>query len=283
VGDPIPIDDPGDPRLADFAADDPRRRRAEIERAAADAGYVVLEGPVLVRRLAASGRRARAVVVTPAQEAALRDVLGAIDAPVYVAPQPVLEALVGFRFHRGALASAERFSPLGVAALARGARRLAVLEGIADLENLGAIFRNAAAFALDGVLLDPTCADPLYRRALRVAVGHTLTVPFARADRWPEALDELRAAGFVLAALTPAGDVTLADVRRQVASRGAATWRDARVALLLGSEGPGLSAAALARADLRVRIPLAPAVDSLNVAAASALAFAEVADDAALA
>ena len=283
MGAPIPIDDPADPRLADFAADDPRRRRAEIERAAAAAGYVVLEGPLLVRRLAASGRRVRAVVVTPAQAAALGDVLAAIDAPVYVAPQPVVEALVGFRFHRGALASADRFAPLDPAAVTRGTRRLAVLEGIADLENLGAIFRNAAAFGLDGVLLDPTCGDPLYRRALRVAVGHTLTLPFARADRWPDALDDLRAAGFLLAALTPAGDVPLADLARQVASGDDAKWRAARVALLLGSEGPGLSAAALARADLRVRIPLAPAVDSLNVAAASAVAFAQVADPGALA
>jgi tRNA G18 (ribose-2'-O)-methylase SpoU len=242
----------------------------------------VLEGPLLVRRLVASGRRVRAVVVTPAQAQALHDVLADLEAPVYVAPQPVLEALAGYRFHRGALATADRVAPVDLATLTRGARRLAVLEGIADLENLGALFRNAAAFGLDGVLLDPTCGDPLYRRALRVAVGHVLTVPFARAERLADALDDLHAAGFVLAALTPSGDVPLAALARQLAAEGAADRRARRVALLLGSEGPGLSEATLARADLRVRIPLAPAVDSLNVATAGAVAFAHVADPAVL-
>ena len=163
------------------------------------------------------------------------------------------------------LAVADRAPPPDLAALLRRRRLLAVLEGVNDHENLGALFRNAAALGVDGVLLGPRCADPLYRRSVRVSMGHVLRVPFAALPGpWPAVAGRLRAAGLRVAALTPAPDaVPLA----------AAGLGSERVALLLGAEGPGLSAEALAAADVRVRIPMAPGVDSLNVATAAAVAF----------
>jgi tRNA G18 (ribose-2'-O)-methylase SpoU len=257
-----PIDDPADPRLADFAGDDPRLRRRELEQAARDAGYLIVEGAYAVRRLIGSGRRVRAVLVDATQHAALRDVLDDLDAAVYLGTRELIEATVGYAFHRGAIASADRDDGVDAAALLATATRIAVLEGVGDIENLGSIFRNAAAFGLDGVLLDPRTADPFGRRSIRVSMGHVLTTPWARARAWPDALADARAAGFTVAALTP-GDAVPID-------RLPATGR---LALLLGAEGPGLSAGALAASDLRVRIPMAPGVDSLNVAAASAIAF----------
>lgn len=258
-----PIDDPADPRLADFAGDDPRRRRRELEQAARDGGYLIVEGAYAVRRLIGSGRRVRAVLVDAPQHAALRDVLDDLDAPVYLGTRELIEATVGYAFHRGAIASADRDDGVAMAGLLLSATRIAVLEGVGDIENLGSIFRNAAAFGLDGLLLDPRTADPFGRRSVRVSMGHVLTTPWARARAWPGALADARAAGFTVAALTPADGAVPID-------RLPATGR---IALLLGAEGPGLSAAALAASDLLVRIPMAPGVDSLNVAAASAIAF----------
>jgi tRNA G18 (ribose-2'-O)-methylase SpoU len=262
-----PIDDPQDPRLADFAAADPQLRRREVEQAARDAGYLVVEGGFAVRRLIASGRQVRAVLVDATQHAALADVLDGLDAPVYLGTRGLIEATVGYAFHRGAIASADRDDGVEPAALFAGAGRIAVLEGVGDIENLGSIFRNAAAFGLDGVLLDPRTADPFGRRTIRVSMGHVLTTPWARARAWPAALTDARAAGFCVAALTPGDDAVPID-RLPLAGR---------IALLLGAEGPGLSTGALALADVRVRIPMAPGVDSLNVAAASAVAFHRVA------
>jgi len=262
----IPVDDPDDPRLADFAATDPVHRRREIERAARAAGFLVAEGALAVRRLIASGRPLRAVLVDAAQRVALADALAPIEAPVYLGTRRLIEATLGYPFHRGAIASADRDDGISPAALVTGARTLAVLEAISDLENLGAIFRNAAAFGVDGVLLDPRCADPFARRSVRVSMGHVLTVPWARAAAWPDALSDLRAAGFTVAALTPAPSAVPID--RMPAGP---------IALVLGTEGPGLEEAAMAAADLRVRIPMAPGVDSINVAAASAVAFHRVA------
>lgn len=263
----IPLDDPADPRLADYAAEDPRLRRREIERAARDGGFMIAEGSLAVRRLIASGRPVRSVLVDATQHAALADVLETVQAPVYLAPRGLIEATLGYAFHRGAVASATRDDGIAPEALLAGGGRIAVLEGLGDLENLGSIFRNAAAFGLDGVLLDPRTADPFARRSIRVSVGHALTVPWARAARWPDALADVRAAGFLLAALTPGPGAVPID--RLPAGR--------PVALMLGAEGPGLGDEALAAADLRVRIPMAPGVDSLNVAATSAIAFHRVA------
>jgi tRNA G18 (ribose-2'-O)-methylase SpoU len=261
------INDADDPRLEDFAATDPRQRRREVEQATRDAGYLVVEGAFAVRRLIGSGRPLRAVLVDATQHAALADVLDGLEAPVYLGSRTLIEATLGYAFHRGAIASADRDDGLEPAVLLAAATRIAVLEGIGDLENLGSIFRNAAAFGIEGVLLDPRTADPFARRPIRVSMGHTLTVPWARARAWPDALADARAAGFTIAALTPGDDAIPID--RLPASR--------RIALMLGAEGPGLSAASLAATDLRVRIPMAAGVDSLNVAAASAIAFHRVA------
>jgi tRNA G18 (ribose-2'-O)-methylase SpoU len=173
--------------------------------------------------------------------------------------------VVGFHLNRGVLAVADRAARPEAADLVRDARLVAVLEGVNDHENLGALFRNAAALGVDGVLLGPRCADPLYRRSVRVSMGHVLRVPFTELPGpWPDSLELLRAAGLRIAALTPA------PAAEPLAAAGLGGQR---VALLLGAEGPGLTAEALAAADVRVRIPMATGVDSLNVATAAAVAF----------
>ena len=177
-----------------------------------------------------------------------------------------MKAVTGFDIHRGAVAAADRLPLPAVAELVARRRRIAILEGINDHENLGVLFRNAAAFGIEAVVLDPTCADPLYRRSVRVSMGHVLRVPFARAERWPAALTELAGAGFDVVALTPRRDaVPVEELDRY--------RRHGRVAVLVGSEGPGLSPGALHLASVAARIPMAPGVDSLNVAAAAAVAF----------
>lgn len=256
---PVPVirvADPADPRLADYASlTDPRlRRRVEAER-----GFFIAESPLVVRALMHSGRVVRSVLVTPAQQLALSDVLDGSDVPVYVAADTVLRQIVGFDLHRGAVAAGERWPLPAVDSLLGAARRVAVLERLNDYENLGGVFRNAAAFGIDAVLLDSESADPLYRRCVRVSIGHALTVPWTRVS----SLDELRRHGFTLLALTPAADAAPLD---EIA------WPE-RFALLLGAEGPGLSKAWLDAADMRVRIPMHESADSLNVATAAAIAF----------
>jgi tRNA G18 (ribose-2'-O)-methylase SpoU len=260
--DVVHIDRADDPRIADYVAlsDPDLRKRVE-----ADGGFFVAEGPLVVRTLLGTNHRIRSVLVTPPQRDALADVLPAVDAPVYVVEPTVMRTTVGFDLHRGAVAAADRFPLPPVAAVLDGAYRVAVLERVNDHENLGSLFRNAAAFGFDALLLDPQCSDPLYRRSVRVSIGHVLTVPWTRATPWPAALDALKDAGFRTLALTPAPGAEPIDTL--------ATARDDKVAVLLGAEGPGLSDDALALADTRVRIPMAPGVDSLNVAAASAVAF----------
>ncbi len=252
---PIAIDDADDARLADFVdlADPELRRRVEFER-----GFFVAESPRVVLRLLASGRRVRAVLVTPHQHEALRGVLDRVSAPVYVAPMGVLRRVVGFDLHRGAVASADRWPLPAAADVLGGARRVVLCERLNDHENLGVLFRSAAALGIDAVLLDAECADPLYRRCVRVSIGHVLTVPWTRVRD----LDDVRAAGFTIFACTPAAGAT--DIAEVV-------WPE-RSALAIGAEGPGLSDAWLAAADRQVRIPMARDVDSLNVATAAAIA-----------
>ena len=249
----VEVDDPGDPRLADYRA----LRDADLPDA------FIAEGALVVRSLLSSSYRVRSVLVTPRKLTALADVLPA-DVPVYVAPRPVLKAVVGFDLHRGAVAAADRPSPAFDAATVVGpARSLLLVEDVSDAENMGSLFRNAGAFGIDGVLLSPRCCDPLYRRTVRVSMGHVLHVPFARVDAWPAAIDDVvRAAGFTVVALTPAPDAV--DV---------AAVHAARPAVLVGAEGPGLTDAALARAAARGRIPMRHGVDSVNVATAAAIAF----------
>jgi tRNA G18 (ribose-2'-O)-methylase SpoU len=263
---PVPVTDPDDPRLDDyrFLRDARVRRRLEApDPTRGHLGFFVAEGATVIGRLVDSGRRVRSVLVDPARAERLAPLLLALPAPVYVAARPVLAAACGFDVHRGALAVADRWPLPAPGVLLEDARRVAVLEGINDHENLGALFRNAAGLGIDAVLLCPRCADPLYRRSVRVSMGHVLSVPWARLEPWPDALGDVRGAGFALAALTPAPD---AEVLTGALGPGP-------VALLFGAEGPGLSAETLRLADRRLRIPMAAGADSLNVASAAAVAF----------
>jgi tRNA G18 (ribose-2'-O)-methylase SpoU len=250
------IPDADDPRIADYVGlRDPELRRG---REAAE-GFFIAETPRVIETVVRSGRRLRSLLVTPKQLADMDGLVRALTSPVYVAEPYVLRRVVGFDLHRGAVASVPRWSPPKASTVLAGARLVAATERVNDHENLGVLFRNAAAFGIDAVVLDEETADPLYRRTVRVSIGHVCTVPWSRYEH----IDELRDAGFALVALTPTRDALPIDEL---------TW-PARTALLLGAEGPGLSARTIAHADLRVRIPMRGVVDSLNVATAAAVAF----------
>jgi tRNA G18 (ribose-2'-O)-methylase SpoU len=256
------VTDSGDPRLADYADLTDTALRKVLEPAG---GLFLAEGEKVIRRSLAAGYQPRSVFLAERWLPPLDDVLRGLDIPVYVADEAVLEAVTGYSVHRGALASMQRRALPSASELLVGVDRLAVLEGIVDPTNVGAVFRAAAALGMDAVLLDPRCADPLYRRSVKVSMGAVFAVPYARVDRWPAGLAVVREAGLTLLALTPAED--------SVAIDELSTEQTARCALMLGTEGPGLSAKALGAADLRVRIPMAHGVDSLNVGAAAAVAF----------
>lgn len=247
------IDDPRDPRIAAYRD---VRERDLVGRE----GRFIAEGEVVLRMLALSGRhRAESVLVDEKRLGKLQPILAALppDTPVYAAGQEVIDAIAGFHLHRGILAIGRRAPDPGARALLQtlGEEALVlVLFGISNHDNMGGAFRNAAAFGADAVLLDPGCCDPLYRKAIRVSVGHALTTPFARLAPDEDALAVLEEAGLEPLALTPGGAVPLA---RLAPPR--------RAAVLLGSEGPGLPPAVIARARA-VSIPMAPGVDSLNVA-----------------
>ncbi len=255
----LDVADVADPRVADYLnlTDAELRRKLESGR-----GLFVAESVPVIGRLFASGHRVRSVLVTPKRYSQLADVLASSDVTVYVAPQEVLNEVVGFDLHRGAVALAERRPEPPFEDLL-GLRRLAVLEGLNDLENLGAIFRSAAALGIEGILLDPTCADPYHRRVVRVSMGTVLDLVFRRLTAWPDALDDLRRHGFDLVALTPAPEALDID----------AVAPPAKTAVMLGSEGSGLSPEAVRRADVAVRIPMTAGIDSLNVGHAAAIAF----------
>lgn len=267
----VDVEDPADPRVGDFfALNDPElRRRVEAPDGRGEGGFFVAEGALVIRQLLRSPYPVRSLLVTARALADLEadlDELG-VDAPVYRVDRAVMEAVAGFHFHRGALACAERLAPPSLDRVAGAADLLLVAEGVNDNENLGALFRNAAAFGAGGVVVDRTSADPLYRRSVRVSMGQVLRLPFARVPDAPDALRRLRALGFEVLALTP--DAGAEDVRQVPAAR--------RRALVVGAEGPGLTAAALVEATRRVRIPMAAGVDSLNVATAAAVALSYVA------
>jgi len=258
------IEDPEDPRLADY------REIRDAERRRRD-GTFIAEGRQVVRRLLSAGRyRVRSALVTPPALHALGEALAEAGVPTYLVRQDIVEAVVGMEFHHGCLAAGERGAePTAEAVLAETRRsdRLVILEGLGDASNVGALFRNALAFGVGAAFLAPGTADPLYRKAIRVSSGATVALPFARLADWPRDLERLRDAGYTVLALTPraeAVDIGELDKRRPL---------PARLALLLGTEGRGLSAEALAAADLLVRIPMAPEMDSLNVAAAGAVAL----------
>ncbi len=262
------VDDPDDPRVLDYRClTDPELRM----RYEGDAGVFIAEGPLVVRELLSSPYDVRSVLVTAGQHEVLADALAGVPAPIYVASQRVIDAIAGFHLHRGALACGQRRELASVAEVIAAARVVCVLERINDHENLGAIFRNARALGVDAVVLCPECCDPFYRRAVRVSMGHLLRVAIARAPDLPIAIAQLRAAGFTTVAFTP--DLTAEPVQALDELRGQ------RVALLLGAEGPGLRPATQDAADRRVRIPMRPGVDSLNVATAAAIAFHRLATD----
>ncbi len=251
----VELDDPDDPRLADFRAVRLRDDRRQ--------DHFVAEGRSTVEQLLVSRYPVRAVLVLARKLDQVAAMAGIDDVTVLVAPDTVVRGVIGFDLHRGIIAAAQRLPMPALDDVVREASTVAVLEGLNDHENLGALFRSARAFAVDGVVLDPSTADPLYRRCVRVAMGHVLHVPYTRATSWPDAIDVLGSHGFTVAALTPSRDaMPIADLDAS------------RVAFLLGAEGAGLSHAALARADVRVRIPMVDEVDSLNVATAAAIAFA---------
>jgi tRNA G18 (ribose-2'-O)-methylase SpoU len=259
----VTISDAADLRLDDF------RDLMDADVRPDRRGIVIAEGVNVVERLARSAYEIRAIVGVEAKIAALEPVLAAIAAPVYVVDKWTLSEAVGFRVTRGVMAAANRPAVVEPAAVLRSGTRFVVLETINDFENLGSIFRNAAAFGLDGVLLDPRCADPLYRRSVRVSMGHVFGLPFAvLPDPWPASLGLLQEAGVRRLAMTP----------RPAATALRTLTPPAKWAVLLGAEGPGLSDAALAAADEWIRIPMAAGVDSLNVATAGAVALAHLAD-----
>lgn len=263
---PVPIlfEDLSDERLLDYVGltDVALRRRAEPER-----GLYIAESEKVIRRALAAGHRPRSFLMAKRWLTDLRDVVEQADAdgiPVFVGEHDLIEALTGFHLHRGALASMERPTLPAIDDVLRAAHRVMVLEDVVDHTNVGAVFRSAAALGVDAVLVTPKCADPLYRRAVRVSMGTVFQVPWTRIDPWPESIELLRTSGFTVAALGLSADSVRLD---EFASRA-----PERVTLVFGTEGDGLSARALQQADVSVRIPMSGGVDSLNVAAAAAVA-----------
>jgi len=256
-----------DLRLDDYRAlnDQAFRRRYEGDE------LFIVEGFVAIDRLIESGHTIRSVLLAPSRVERFDHhtaTLSAGDIPVFVAERRMIADVVGFDLHRGVIACAERRPSVSVDELLDRATRIAALEGLNDNENLGAIARAAKAFGIDGLLIDPTCTDPYSRRTVRVSMGEVLTLPISRATahEWPAVLDEVSAAGFEVWAMTP---VPTADDLWSVAVPD-------RLAVLLGAEGPGLTAAAIAAADRQVRIPISTDVDSLNVGQAAAVTFAAI-------
>lgn len=261
MGPVVEIDDPADPRLADYRSLTDVALRTKLE---PPLGLFIAEGALVIQRALAAGYRLRSALMTPQWLDRTEAALERSDAPVYVATVDLLHTVTGFHVHRGALASVRRRPLPTLAELITTCRRLVIIEDLVNHTNLGAIFRSAAALGMDGVVLSPSSADPLYRRSVRVSMGAVFGVPYARAQAWPAAIDRLRTDGFRVLALTPAPDAVPLDTVVIDAER---------LALVVGTEGPGLSAGAAAAADQRVRIPMMANVDSLNVAAAAAVAF----------
>jgi tRNA G18 (ribose-2'-O)-methylase SpoU len=257
------LTDASDPRLADYVGLTDVRLRRSME---AEHGLFIAEGEKVISRAIAAGYPVRSLLVSRDKLATIADVAASCRAPLYVLPPEVAEQLTGYHVHRGALASMQRLPLPPAADVLVSARRIVVLEDIVDHANVGAVFRCVAALGFDAVLLAPRCADPLYRRSVKVSMGAVLAVPYARLPDWRGGLADLRAAGFRLLALTP--DPAAIPIGELADS----TAPDDKIALLVGGEGSGLSGRWLAAADQAVRIPMSRGIDSLNVASAAAIA-----------
>lgn len=269
-----------DPRLTDYTRlkDVKLRSRIEPER-----GLYMAESATVIERAIAAGHRPRSFLLSARWLPALRPLIAAAtgsveggEVPVFVAPEEILERMTGFHLHRGALAAMQRPELPSVMQLLTSARpsqptrRVVVLENLVDHTNVGAAFRSAAALGIDAVLVTPSCADPLYRRSVRVSMGTVFQVPWTRLDSWPGDIALLRDAGFTVASLALCEDsMSLDDFASLPALRGP----DARLAIVMGTEGDGLGKRTIAASDYTVKIPMDHGVDSLNVAAASAVVF----------
>lgn len=267
------IVDPDDPRLSDYTGLTDVARRSKHE---PSLGIYMAESETVIRIAVEAGHRVKSLLMAERWMEPLADLLPSIGAdesgetPLYIADYETLERITGFNVHRGALAAIYRPELLGLEALLDSlegiaAPRIAILDGLVNHTNVGAIFRSAAALGADAVLISPTCADPLYRRSIRVSMGTVFQVPWTRFDSWEELGDSLRSRGFAVAALALSDDAR--DIEEYAASA------PDRVAVILGTEGTGISAEARSICDAIVRIPMRGDVDSLNVAAASAVAF----------
>ena len=262
----IPIGTPDDPRLAEF-------RNVPDAELLSRHGLFVAEGRLVVRRLLeASPFATRSVMVTDPALDSLHDVVTARSArPVFVVPQDVMNEITGFNIHRGCLALGERPLPRSVNTLITLplVRTLVAMERVSNADNVGSIFRNAAAFGVDGILVGPSCTDPLYRKAIRTSMGAALITPFADARPWPAVLQELQEDGWAIVAMTPSpAALPLADVADLV--------RGVRTVIVVGHEGDGLTHDSIAASSYQARIPLASGVDSVNVATATAIALYEL-------
>ncbi|HPU13245.1 MAG TPA: RNA methyltransferase [Aeromicrobium sp.] len=255
----IAVEDPSDPRLRDYTnlRDVQLRTKTEAER-----GIYLAEGEKVIRRALEANHQARSFLLAPRWLESLADVLAESPAPVYVLAEKDIERLTGFHVHRGAMAAINRPEPLSVEQVLAGASRVLVAEDLVDHTNIGAVMRNVAALGFDGVLLSPRCADPLYRRSIKVAMGAVFTLPWARIDDWYGLPSLLADHGFTSYAMTLADDSIAID----------AVEPAKKVAVIVGSEGPGLSEHWQREADYRVKIPMAAGIDSLNVAASTAIA-----------
>src|SRR5450759_4254290 len=262
---PIEISDPGDERVRDYftLTDVALRTKVEPER-----GLYLAESEKVIRRALAAGHRPRSFLMGKRWITDLSDLVEQAESqgvPVYFAQAGVIEAMTGFHLHRGALASMHRPPLVTPQSLLRDAARVIILEDIVDHTNVGAVFRSAAALGVDAVLITPRCADPLYRRAVRVSMGTVFQVPWTRIEPWPAGLQVLRDHGFTVVSFALGdGAVSLDDL--------VANHPD-RLAMVFGTEGDGLSRLAVKGADLVAKIPMAGGVDSLNVASASAVAM----------
>lgn len=251
-----------DPRLDDYRGLTDTALRAVSEPAG---GLYIAESAKVIERAVEAGHRPRSVMVQRRWVDGIRSLLADHDVPVYVVADEVAEAVAGFAVHRGALASMHRPRMPSVAEIVTDASLILLLEGIGDHTNVGAAFRAAAGLGADAVLVSPRCADPLYRRSVRVSMGTVFQVPWTRIEDWDDGVAQLHSAGVELAALALTDDAVPLDIY--------ARDRPQRVALMMGSEGDGLSTAALASADSVVTIPMTGGVDSLNVASAAAVAL----------